>query len=84
MFELHYTLNGRTECVAGPFETSQDAQDCLDECPTCTQESEKENYSRINMELVGRNLALESSLKIAKKEIFELNKKIEELRGHKI
>lgn len=33
-YELHYTLNGRTECVAGPFDTREAAQDWLDECPS--------------------------------------------------
>jgi hypothetical protein len=33
-YELHYTLNGRTECVAGPFDTRESAQDWLDECPS--------------------------------------------------
>ncbi|HET8685167.1 MAG TPA: hypothetical protein VFM18_00725, partial [Methanosarcina sp.] len=46
----------------------------------CSSEQEKENYNRINFELVGKISALESMLASAKKEIAEANETIAKLR----
>lgn len=47
--------------------------------PLCTHEAEKEEYSRINFENVGRISALESMLASVKKELAEANETISRL-----
>lgn len=47
----------------------------------CTQEAEKEEYSRINWEMVGKISALESMLASAKKELSEANETIAKLKA---
>lgn len=46
----------------------------------CTRETEKEEYSAINRDIIKRNIAFESMLDASKKENLELKEKISALR----